>query len=112
MDLAAWLTFWLRDANSVRPASRNSTHGPPCSNPQRLWLLPQVIWAHSFSIEIEKSEQLVMNLRPLLPQRLSSKERGGSRCLRRVERSLKPLPGQKRPASPRLGRAGEERARP
>jgi len=51
-----------------------------------------------------------MNLRPLLPQRLSSKEREGSRCLRIVERSLKPLPGQKRPLSPRLERAGEKRS--
>ena len=69
MALAAWWMFWPRDANSVSPVTRNSTRGPPCSNPPRLWLLPQVISAPSFSIEIEKSEQTVMNLRPVLPQR-------------------------------------------
>jgi hypothetical protein len=51
-----------------------------------------------------------MNLWPLLPQRLSSKEREGSRCLRSVERSPKPLPGPKRPLSPRLERAREKRS--
>src|SRR6185369_8900437 len=53
-----------------------------------------------------------MNLRPLLPQLLFSKGGEGSRCLWSVERSLKPLPGPKRPPSPRLERAGEKRSMP
>ena len=51
-----------------------------------------------------------MNLRPLLPQRLSFKEREGSRRLRNVERGPKPLPGQKCPLSPRLEGAAEKRS--
>ena len=54
--------------------------------------------------------KIVVNLSPLLPQRLSSKGGESSRCLLDVERSLKLLPGPKRPLSPRLERAGEKRS--